>query len=454
MNSGGGGKVLLVDDEPNALKVLGAIMTDAGFDVITSFNGEKAKEIVSRQDVGVLITDLKMPGTDGMQLFEYVSQCHPEIPVIFLTAYGTVESAVHAMTHGALYYFIKPPDHMKLKEMVEKALAKRYGEGGQRGDWEFSYGERTFRIIGRSLLMRKILDTVQAVKNSVCSVLICGETGTGKEMIAKALHFTSMRKDSPFVAVNCAAIPHDLIEAELFGCEKGAYTGSVSKRIGKIEEASGGTLFLDEVGELQLPVQAKLLRVLQESEIERIGSNAKIRVDFRLTSSTNRDLQAEVDAGRFRKDLFYRLNVVRIDAPPLRLRIDDLPLLVSSFMKEFCEREQREEITISEEVMEVFMRYGWPGNVRQLRNVIERAAVLSRGEIVTMQELPDEFREGKQIAPVQATGTLKEMEHRAVREALVECGGNKSRSARMLGISRKAFYKKLKEFGMGDSVSP
>jgi DNA-binding NtrC family response regulator len=437
-------RVLIVDDEINAIKVLSAIISDAGYKVITSLNVEKAIKIIPQKDIDVVITDLKMPGKDGMQLFEYIAENHPDIPVIFLTAYGTVESAVYAMTRGAFYYFIKPPDYLKLKSMLAKALEQRFLKKEieilrKRLSAEENHGT----IIANHPKMLKLLDTIEAIKNSASSVLIFGETGTGKELIAKTLHCTSVRRDKPFIAVNCAAIPRELMESELFGSEKGAFTGAYSRRIGKVEEASGGTLFLDEIGELELALQAKLLRVLQENEIERLGSNKKIKVNFRLISSTNRDLKKAVESGNFREDLFYRINVIQLDLPPLREKAADIPLLVSAFVKEFCIREKK-TLTVSDEVMEIFQNCNWPGNTRQLKNVIERAVVLAKGDMITLKELPEEFTlKGKTETPLNKT--LKDLEIQAIKNALNECEGNKSKSAKMLGISRKALYKRLKE---------
>lgn len=439
------GRILVVDDEPNALKVLSAILSDAGFDVVESQNGEKAIKMISKKDVDVVITDLKMPGTDGMQLFEYLIENYPDVPVIFLTAYGTVESAVNAMTRGAFYYFIKPPDYLKLKSIIAKAVEQR----SLKRELEvlkkrLSGEENPIRIIGNTPQMLKIFDAIEAVKNSASSVLIFGETGTGKELVARTLHYSSARKDKPFTVVNCAAIPRELMESELFGYEKGAFTGAFTRRIGKIEEASSGTLFFDEIGELELSLQSKLLRVLQESEIERLGSNKKIKVNFRLVSSTNRDLKKMVEAHTFREDLFYRVNVIQLNLPPLRERLTDIPLLVAEFVKEFCVRE-RKTLIVSDDVMKVFQGYQWPGNVRQLKNIIERAVVLVKGKMITLKELPDEFISMQGQTENFSKKTLKDMEIQAIKDALRECKGNKSKAARALGISRKAFYKRLRE---------
>ena len=286
-------------------------------------------------------------------------------------------------------------------------------------------------------------------------MLICGETGTGKELIARALHYGSAKREKPFVAVNCAAIPRELMEAELFGYERGAFTGAISRRLGRFEEASGGTILLDEIGELDISLQAKLLRVLQEREVERLGSNNRIPVDFRLLCSANRDLAREVVMKNFREDLFYRINVVRLEIPPLRERRDDIPLLVQQFVKEFCLKEDKKMLSVSDETMEIFMNYEWTGNIRQLKNVIERAVVLSKGERLTSKELPEELLPlKKKVAAAGGTKTLKELENRAVMDVLHECKGNKSKAARMLGISRKAFYKRFNEFRDASTVVP
>ncbi len=441
------GTVLIVDDEPNAIKVLSAILIEDGYTVLESRDVDSALDLLRHEDVDTVITDLRMPGRDGMHLFEYVTENYPDIPVIFLTAYGTVDSAVHAITNGAFYYFIKPPDYLKLKSILLRAVEQRRLKREIETLRKRLAEETTLpRIIGKTPQMLKIFNTIEAIKDSESSVIICGETGTGKELIARALHFGSDRRDKPFVAVNCAAIPRELLESELFGYEKGAFTGAVSKRIGRFEEAAGGTVFLDEIGELELSVQAKLLRVLQEREIERLGSNKKIKVHFRLVCSTNRNLEREVRAGNFREDLLYRINVIQVNVPALRDRKEDIPLLVSEFVNEFCIREKK-VLTVSDEVMNIFHDYHWPGNIRQIRNVIERAVVLSKGDSITLKELPEEFLSlGKRTGPVRTLKTLKEVEIEAVRDALHVCKGNKSKAARMLGISRKAFYKRLKDW--------
>jgi DNA-binding NtrC family response regulator len=439
------GNILVVDDEPNALRVLSAILSEDGYHVLESPDGQKAMSIVSNGNIDAVITDLKMPNMDGEQFFRCISEEHPDIPCIFLTAYGTVESAVHALTRGAFYYFIKPPDYHKLKAILARAVEQRR----LKRDHEFLKsrlsGEGKYRIIGNSREMQDIFETIRAIKDSSSSVIVCGETGTGKELVARALHYHGSRSEKPFIAVNCAAIPRDLLESELFGYEKGAFTGAACIRRGRFEEAGGGTILLDEIGELQPALQAKLLRVLQEREIERLGSSTRIKVDFRLICSTNRDLQKEVRSGNFREDLFYRINVVQIDVPPLRQRKDDIPLLIAAFVNEFGARE-RKTLTVSSGVVNACQGYDWPGNIRQLRNVIERAVVIARKDEITVRDLPSEVTAvRREVGRVVVPNTLREIEIQVIRDVLEKCEGNKSRAARMLGISRKAFYKRLKD---------
>jgi len=437
------GRVLVVDDEPNALKVLSSILFEEGYTVSQAPDASSALDKVRSQDFDAVITDMKMPGRDGLQLYDDLNTQFPDIPVIFLTAYGTVESAVSAMNRGAYYYFIKPPDYKSLKGILARAVEERRMK---RDLGESRCSEKGCRILGNNPDLKRILAQVHAVRDSASSVLIRGETGTGKELIARALHYGGIRQSNPFVAVNCAAIPADLIEAELFGHEKGAFTGATGRRIGRVEQASGGTLFLDEIGELEPALQAKLLRVIQEKEVQRLGSNKTVEVEFRLISSTNRNLFKEVAKGTFREDLYYRINVVEFEIPPLRKRQDDIPLLVNEFLHEFCAREHK-VLCLSDEVMNQLCRFSWPGNIRQLRNVVERAVALARGKTITLCDLPCELTVGDR--PGSDPGgqpTLKELEVRTIRDVLLACDGNKSQAAKILGFSRKALYKRLKDF--------
>ena len=442
------GKILVVDDEPNAVKVLSAILSEAGYDVFQAMHAKGAIQVVSsNNDIDLIITDIKMPGMNGMQLFEYLNKTHPDIPIIFLTAYGNVESAVDALTMGSYYYFIKPPDYVKLKNIVSKAIEQRHLKKELDSlKKQLSVKDSPEVITGNTPAILRVKEIIKTVKDSESSILITGETGTGKELIARSLHFSSAKADKPFISMSCAAIPRELLEAELFGYEKGAFTGALSRRVGKFESVAGGTLLLDEIAELEITLQAKLLRVLQERELERIGSNKKIEVKFRLISSTNRDLKKEIKAGRFREDLFYRINVVQIHMPPLRERREDIPLLVTEFIKEMCNRENK-ILMVSDEVMEIFQNSYWPGNIRQLKNIVERAVVLAKGDRITAKELPVEFVGTKRRSEMHSSKlTLKELERATMKNVLQECKGNKSEACRILGISRKAFYKRLRDY--------
>jgi DNA-binding NtrC family response regulator len=441
-----GKKVLIVDDEPNALRVLSAILKEENYTILEAKDVDNAINVIQNEGVDAIITDLKMPAKDGFELFKYVSDHKIDIPLMFLTAYGTVDSAVNAMRSGAYYYFIKPPDYAKLKNVLARALEQR----SARQEFEnlkkkASKENNIHPVTGTTSSMIAIRKTIATVKDSDSSVLIQGETGTGKEVVASNLHYGSKRYRNPFVAVNCAAIPRELMESELFGYEKGAFTGATTSKAGKFEIASDGTIFLDEISELELSVQAKLLRVLQEREVERLGANKRFKVNFRLISSTNRDLKKEVEKGKFREDLFYRINVIQINVPPLRERKQDIPLLTYEFLNGFAVRENRHFI-LDDEVMNAFMSYDWPGNVRQLRNTIERAVVLDHGGRITLTDLPEEFSiYGAKAVDNRLVKPLKVIERQAIVDALLLCSGNKSKAAKQLGISRKTFYKILKE---------
>ncbi|MBI4847318.1 MAG: sigma-54-dependent Fis family transcriptional regulator [Nitrospirae bacterium] len=442
--------ILLVDDEPNALRVLSAILGEASYNVFQADGVDKAIEIISAENIDAVITDLKMPGKDGLFLFSHLKANHPDVPVIFLTAFGSVDSAVTAMTEGAFFYFIKPPDYVKLKAILSKAVEQRKLKNeiaNLRSQLESTY--RFSSIIGKSPGMDNVFRMVENIKDSSSNVLILGETGTGKELLARAIHYTSHRHYRPFIAVNCAAVPRELLEAEFFGYERGAFTGAVSKRVGKFEEASTGTLFLDEIGELELSLQAKILRAIQEKEIERIGGSKRIKIDIRLVASTNRDLAKEVKLKNFRADLYYRLNVVQIKLPPLRDRKSDIPLLVTHFIDKFAQRENKHVTSVSPEVMKIFLNYRWPGNLRELENAIERAVVLTKRETIGTRDISAEIRkearhDGSHIAALKP---LKELQLETVIEAVNAFNGNKSKAAKALGITRKALYSKLKQAG-------
>ncbi len=439
--------ILLVDDEVNALKVLSAILGESLYNVYCADGVNKAKEILARERIDTVITDLKMPDKDGLYLLNYMKSEYQNIPIIFLTAFGTLDSAVMTMSEGAFFYFVKPPDYVKLKGILSKAVEQKTLKdevSNLRSQIESTYGLSS--IIGKSPGMQDVFRMVEAVKNSSISVLIGGETGTGKEVLAKAIHYTSQRHLRPFVPVNCAAIPHELLEAELFGHEKGAFTDAIARRIGKFEEANTGTLFLDEIGELSMSLQAKLLRAIQEREVERIGGNKKIKIDFRLIASTNRHLDKEVELKRFRLDLYYRLNVVQIILPPLRDRRSDIPLLVAHFIDKFSQRENKHVTDVSPEVMNIFLNYSWPGNLRELENVIERAMVLARRSIIGVRDIPNHLIEETKNDNAEAytVKPLKQLEIETIKRTIDVCNGNKSKAARVLGVTRKVLYSRLR----------
>jgi len=441
------GTVLIVDDELNALKVLSAILSAEGFLISQASSVDEAVVSLQTTIPDAIITDMQMPVKSGLDLFDHVKRSYPDIPVIFLTAYGTVETAVKTLTGGAYHYFVKPPDYRELIRVLGNAaehgrLKKELRSLRGRLDDE----SKSWRVVGNTPTMKRIHEMIEMVRDSVSNVLVTGETGTGKELIARALHFTSKRHDRPFVAVNCAAIPRELIEAELFGHEKGAFTGAAQRRIGRIEAAAGGTLCLDEISELDLSVQSKLLRVLQEKEFSRLGNNTSIGVDFRLIATSNRALHDEVASGNFREDLFFRINVVELRVPPLRERREDIRLLAKTFFSEFCAREGK-SLSLANSALKVLDSYDWPGNVRELKNIMERTVVLAKGHRVTGADLSAEtFLPKAGASADSAVIPLKEVEMRAVKEALVKCAGNKSQAARALGISRKALYMRIRDY--------
>ena len=448
-------KILLVDDEPATLRVFSAILEDEGYQVVLAKRGEEALTVLAEDsDVAVVVTDLMMPGIGGKGLFEKIQEYYPYLSVIILTAFGTVDSAVQAVKDGAFYYLTKPPDYLQLKEIVRKAiehkaLMKEIHQLRQALQKNYNFDN----IIGRSPKMQDVFRLIRMVASSQATVLIEGESGTGKELVAKAVHFSGQRRDKPFVDANCAAIPANLLESEFFGHEKGAFTGAISRRIGRFEQANGGTLFLDEVGEIELPLQVKLLRAIQERKFERVGGNSSVSVDIRLIAATNRDLKESVKEGRFREDLYFRLNVIKITLPPLRERREDIPLLVEHFLKKYAEQERKNVNSVSPEAMKQLLDYHWPGNVRELENTMERALVICQGNTITSDELPYEMTlsnpsvsSGGMVMPAENACNLSEMEREMIVRALEKTRGNKSKAAGILGISRKVLYARLKEY--------
>ncbi len=453
MNDPGGGTVLVVDDDQNSARVLSALLGEFRYGVAIADDVDQALRVLKNADPDVIITDIKLPGRDGLYLLAHCREHYPEIPVILLTAYGSVDAAVSALRQGAFYYFTKPPDYNQLRNILALAVEqRRLKREIERLRNDKTEGRSNVRINQSSPAMQRICETIHAIKDSQSSALVTGETGSGKELIARALHYWGVRAKAPFVAVNCAAVPRNLIESELFGYEKGAFTGATGRQLGKFVEAHGGTLFLDEVGDLDLSVQAKLLRVLQNREVQPLGGGRPVQVDFRLVCATNRDLSKDVENGLFREDIYYRINVVKILVPPLRERKGDIPILAGDFLREFCARENR-VFTFSAEALDFFQRFDWPGNVRQLRNIIERAVVISRGPVIALRDLPAELTGAVAQNSGQPNRTLllRDLEHEAIVEALERAGGNKSQAARLLGISRKALYKKIEDYGIPEA---
>jgi nitrogen regulation protein NR(I) len=462
-------RVLVADDELNMRRVLEAMLRREGYDVITAANGVEAMGgMGTKGGVHTVITDLKMPGLDGMGLLKRLSAEYPDVPVVMITAHGSVESAVEAVKLGAFDYLEKPFEQEQIRQVVAKAL-NTYALARRDARPEEPSGHGRFRLVGQSPAIRTIYGVVEKVANTPSTVLISGESGTGKELIARALHENSSRHAGPFIKINCAAIPKTLMESELFGYDKGAFTGAVGAKPGRFELAHGGTLFLDEIGEIPIEMQVKLLRVLQESEFERVGGIKTIKVDVRLVTATNRDLLAEVGAGAFREDLFYRLNVVPIHIPPLRERREDIPLLADHFIAKFNDRLKKEIAAITPEAIERLVAYQWPGNIRELENLMERTVLFCEGPEIRVSDLPPEVAGAappqSASAPSHAPGeetlrpapeSLKEavraeterVERELIQRALDATGGNVTQAARKLKISRKSLQTKMKELGL------
>lgn len=450
-------KVLVLDDEENLRKILSSMLSISGHSVLTCAKIAEAKEKILNDSIEVVLTDMKLHHEDGLQLLKWVKEERLPIPMIVLTAHGTVDTAVDAMKQGAFDYLSKPFERSELLRVVEKAgVTFRYQKHSSLGSVASG---ALFPMIGDSPQMKKIYSVLEKVAPSDSNVLIMGESGTGKELIAQALHDLSPRKDEAFIKINCAAIPETLMESELFGYERGAFTGAVGSKPGRFELAEGGTLFLDEVAEMSTEMQVKLLRVLQDKTFERVGGIRTLKMNVRLVTATNKNLDEEVARGTFRKDLYYRLNVVPISLPPLRERAHDIPHLVASFVKKFSEQMKKPAPTLSPETLELLLQFQWPGNIRQLENVIERLIVLDETGVITPDHLPEEileFEEERFLKQKIAIGSLKEIvkdatrkiEKKAIEDALQETENNVTQAARKLDISRKGLQLKMKELGL------
>lgn len=440
-------KILYVDDEVSALKVLSAIIKKAGFDVITASTAEEAISLLKKTEVNSIILDYRLPGMDGIDMLKWLKQEGIKVPTVMLTAYGTIEKAVEAMKLGAYHYLIKPVDPELLINVINEAINKYslYSQDVLSTQLQHNFPE----IIGKSKAMEEIFYIMEMVSETNANVLITGETGTGKELVARAIHRKSTRSSKPFIIVDCTTIPENLIESELFGHEKGAFTGATDKKIGLMEFADGGTVFLDEVGELPISLQKKFLRFLQEKEFQRIGGTSRIKVDVRIISATNRNLEKDVKENIFREDLYWRLNVVRINLPSLKERKDDIPLLVNHFLKKFAKENNKPIPQLEPEVMDALISYDWPGNIRELANVIERAIVLSSSGIISMKYLPKRIQEKTGWAiPAENSFNLIELEKSIILKALNSTGWNQTKAAEILGISRKQLRTKMKHLGL------
>jgi len=451
--------VLIVDDEKNYPPILSAVLEEEGFETLTANSGHEALDILKHSDVDLVLTDMKMPAMDGIELLEHIKTEDPELPVIMMTAHGTVEKAVEAMQKGAYSYVLKPFDNERLVLYVNKAVAMfRVVKENRRlrdaVESQYSFGN----IIGKSKAMQIVFEMIKKVAPVVTTVLIEGESGTGKELVAKSIHFNSLRRDKPFVALNCSALAESLLESELFGHEKGAFTGAIAMKKGRFELADGGTLFLDEIGELSPNLQVKLLRVLQEKIIERVGGMKSIPVDIRIIAATNKVLKDEMLQGRFREDLYYRLNVVHLVLPPLNQRREDIRLLANHFIEKYTDEYKPETPLkgVDQEVERLFYDYHWPGNIRELENVIERAMILCSCETISVADLPKDFKgnvhDAQLLDNIPAGAKLFEtidiVEKMMIRRALKLTNNVQSQAAELLGIGKSGFSKKMHKHGI------
>jgi DNA-binding NtrC family response regulator len=445
------GRILIVDDEANARSALAELLADAGYSVSTAADGRTALLQLEQVEPDVVLTDLKMPGMDGLSLIERGRPMSPHTTFIVMTAFATIDTAVQAIKLGAESYLTKPLELDAVIAIADRALertrlSREAEQLRERVDDRFQLGN----IIGEHPSMQRLMKNIAQVARSRATVLIHGETGTGKELIAAALHQNSKRKDKPFIRLNCASLSETLLESELFGHERGSFTGAMARREGRFKQADGGTLFLDEVSEIPPSVQIKVLRFLQEREFERVGGNETLKVDVRVVAATNRDLKQRVDEGRFREDLFYRLKVVQLDVPPLRVRRSDIPLLAQTFLRKYASENDRPVRGFSEEALRHLMIYPWPGNVRELENAIERAVVMCEGSLIERDDLPTsahgDLQNGSVMALIPGV-TMAELERMAILRTLDAVDGSTARAAEILGISQRKIQYRVKEWG-------
>jgi len=436
-------KILVIDDEQNIRRMLIRVLSNEGFIVEEAINGMEGWEKLEKENYSLVLLDLKMPKLNGMETLKKIKDTDSDLPVIMMSAYGSITEAVEAMKLGAVDYLVKPFDIEELKIIVERAIEQYklkveniyYREEEEK---RFNFEE----IVGKSNAIKKVLEMIKRVSPTPATVLITGESGTGKELIARAIHKNSLRKEGPFVVVNCAAFSLNLLESELFGHEKGAFTGAIAQRIGRFEMAHGGTIFLDEIGEMDLSIQSKILRVIQEKEFERVGSSKNIKVDVRILAATNKDLKKELEAGSFRDDLFYRINVFNLEVPPLRERKEDIPLLVEHLINKYNKILNKRIKVISPSAMNFLLDYNFPGNIRELENIIERSMIMTQGEVIDETSFNFIKIEENQTKK----GSLKEWERDLIIKTLIQNQGNRTHTAEALGISRRSLLDKIRKY--------
>ena len=445
--------ILIVDDELNIRNGLVQAVEMEGYEGIPAADGEEAWNIINSREIDMVITDLRMPGLDGSSLLKKIYSSYPTLPVVVLTGHGTIEDAVTAMQNGAVDFLTKPVNLNHLFVLIKKSLASRdmvrKNEELQSELDRLKRGNSYSSMVGKSQAVQRLLDTIQQIAPSKASVLITGESGVGKEVVANAIVSYSDRANRPFIKVHCAALNENLLESELFGHVKGAFTGAVSETRGRFEQADGGTIFLDEIGEISQSTQIKLLRVLQEHEFEKVGGEKTVKVDVRVLAATNRNLEQEMKEGRFREDLYYRLNVVRLEVPPLRDRKEDIPLLAMHFLNKYSEENKKNIEGFTNSARSALFNYEWPGNIRELGNCIESAVVMCRGNLIDLNDLPVNISRSPKTDEITIPlgSTMEEAEKLIITSTLAWCGGNKTKTADVLGLGRKTVQRKLEEYG-------
>jgi DNA-binding NtrC family response regulator len=450
-------KILVIDDEKSILDLLSVVLRKEGYSVLTSLSASKAIELINKEDLDLVLTDIKLPEMSGMDILKYVKEKKPDIPVIMITAYGTIKQAVEAFKEGAIDYVVKPFDMEELKIIVAQGLEKRQlKQENIRLKEEFREKYSYANMVGKSKKMQEIYNLIEKISSSDTTVLITGESGTGKEIAARAIHVHSRRKEKSFVSINCGALPENLLESELFGHMKGSFTGAVANKKGMFEVAEKGTLFLDEVGEMSPLTQVKLLRTLQERRIRRVGGTEEIAVDVRIIAATNQDLKKRIEQGRFRDDLFYRLHVISFEMPPLRQRKDDIPVLARHFLHKYCEKLGKHAKRFAPEVINVFENYSWPGNVRELENIVERIVAIEDRETVTSKSLPDELlAPGRDMdsnldlhSGFDLNKTVDDITKAYVKQALMASDGRLKDTAKLLGVNYRSLRYLIDKFNL------